>query len=338
MTPDMDRPPYSLPDAAASLIDYLFIEDGRTRGQPLLRPEDEAFARQWLEEVLVDTLARLAHTEELKRRYRAAFHLPLVRREWPETGRPAAPAADPLFRHRELLPADLADAVAEKGVGADVLPTRDLARLLLNPLALWDLADLIDYRLPLWWLEPIRQRGLKLMAETGFEMLVPTPPRKKAPVARVSRPARREPVLKGDSSAPARGVNCLPLLFDESSRDLERRIAEHLYGEVRAFALVLYRQDVAEGMCELELEVSPAPTKNDLTFTVCFPSGEERELTVEVPRELKVNPAAKPRERTRSDPCEALPADKCRFDEAGQVIWVIDMPPRLRLSADEGAS
>src|SRR4051794_19145721 len=121
MNPDTKPQRGALPEKAALLIEYLFIEDGRTRGQPRLRDEDEAAAREWLMEVLLDTAARFAHTDGRRRLSRAPFPLPRVRREWPEVGRPFEPYPDPLFRHRELLPDEKAEAISEHGVGAEVL-------------------------------------------------------------------------------------------------------------------------------------------------------------------------------------------------------------------------
>jgi hypothetical protein len=173
MNPDVDHHDYELPDEAVRLIDYLFIEDGRTGGRPSMREEDDEYAREWLVEVLLDTLARLAHTGELKRRYGGVFRAPRVRLEWPESGRPAEPAPDRLFRHHDLLAPEEAEAVAERGVGPDVLVADALARLLLNPYALWDLADLIDATLPAWWDDPMRQRGERLLEEAELESFVP---------------------------------------------------------------------------------------------------------------------------------------------------------------------
>ena len=61
------------------------------------------------------------------------------------------------FRHSAVLEERLAQGVLEGGV--DRLPDGELARLLLNPYALWDLADLISTLLPDYWLDRMEEQG-----------------------------------------------------------------------------------------------------------------------------------------------------------------------------------
>jgi hypothetical protein len=319
----LDRDSDVMPDDARQLLRGLYDEDERSNGNPVVQERDLPLGRGWLQRILIDTLLRMAHVAELCWLYRGAFHPPRPRRDWPDEGRPAGPAADPAFRHTGLLEDVQALAVAEWGVNA--LKSDELARLLLNPVALWDLADLIDATLPEWWCGPTAERGRELLEQVERE----------EPPAGDTEPAlegEREPALSlmGAAALEARGADCWRLTFeDDEARKLEQRIAEHLYGEARAFELLLYRQP-AEGdprLLEFELEVAPAPVKNDLTLTVTFPAGEQRVFLLRVPAELKRDPAAKPRPRTRSEPCAPLPAES--FVLKGKPEWGKDWPPGL---------
>jgi len=70
-----------------------------------------------------------------------------------------------VFRHHELLPEEMGLAIGERGLG--VLPAAELARLALNPFALWDLADLIEESLPDYWLDRMDERGREMLDESG---------------------------------------------------------------------------------------------------------------------------------------------------------------------------
>jgi predicted dehydrogenase len=102
------------------------------------------------------------------------FRRPRPRREWPEEGRPDVPAPDSMFRHHELLPERRAEVVAELGVKA--LAADEMARLLLNPYALWDLADLIDATQPEAWVEAMVALGWDLLGQETLATRSAKPP------------------------------------------------------------------------------------------------------------------------------------------------------------------
>jgi hypothetical protein len=157
------------------LIVALRLDD--QSGRPLApATADIGLLRAHLERVLVDTVLRQQHTELLKDLYRGPFRAPCPRRDLPEGARPEPPA-ETVFRHHRLLPEPLALAIGRHGL--DALPSDELARLALNPYALWDLADLIEETLPDYWLDRMEDRGGELMRELGItlqDILPPDPP------------------------------------------------------------------------------------------------------------------------------------------------------------------
>ena len=61
--------------------------------------------------------------------------------------------------------------MAEHGPG--VLSSDELAVLFLNPYALCDLADLIDFLTPEYWLERLGQVGQELIDRLGLHIPIP---------------------------------------------------------------------------------------------------------------------------------------------------------------------
>src|SRR4051812_27794564 len=132
MSPQIGLACDALPAEVRQLLQGLASEDARTNGSPVVPDQSLPVAQAWLKRILIDTLLRMAHVDELARLYHGTFRVPRLRRDWPEAGRPAEPAPDPAFRHRDLLAEPKALAVAEKGVSA--LAPDELARVLLDPL------------------------------------------------------------------------------------------------------------------------------------------------------------------------------------------------------------
>ncbi len=162
---------YQMTSDQRDLLANLRISDEATQGQPQLPAEAVGLARDYLSLLLVDIRALIAHLESLQDLYRAKFRYPLSSRFGLEGPRPPLEVAAG-FRHKQLLPEETVRAVAERGIG--VLPPAELALLLLNPCALWDLADQIDFLLPDYWLKRMDQIGRELMERHGLE--VPIPP------------------------------------------------------------------------------------------------------------------------------------------------------------------
>jgi hypothetical protein len=208
-----------------------------------------------------------------------------------------------------------------------------LAVLLLNPYALWDLADLIDFLLPDYWLGRMEHVGRELMERHGLE--IPIPGADEVPASE-HKPKRNRALvgsLREQAPVEAHGAGCWSLSFSHEAGALARRIAEYAYGDPEtAFVLTLYRVPV-QGKSDLfqaEVEVAPAPTRNDLVLVVTFPAGGERTFTLEVPPEVKADPQAEPREKTRSEACDPLPAGA--FDFKGGSEWRDESwPPALML-------
>jgi hypothetical protein len=323
-----------MPKAVRDLVnDYLIIPDRRPGGRPVLPPERVAEARAWLERILIDRDAFDAHVHLLQTGYGVTFRPPRPHWERPEGDRPALPETASAFRHHELLDEARAVQVAQGGPG--VLHDDELARLLLNPYALWDLADLIDATLPDYWLDRMDAHGRELIAHHGLEVTVPvmddstSEPEEQPELALAG-------LLHAHAVVDAQGGDCWRLDFaDDAGKALARRIAWQLYGDPgRAFTLRLYRVPVAGNreQAQAEVEVSPAPTKNDLELAITFPTGQRQAFTLEVPPEVKADPDAEPRERTRSTPGEPLPAVAFAFQ--GTPKWDDDdWPPHLDLSS-----
>jgi hypothetical protein len=153
-----------IPAAERAMLTKLRAADELAGAGPHLDPDDVARARAWLTCVLADTRLLSAHLAFLQQLYGATFHAPLPRlcRVDPELATHTEPA--PEFRHNQPLPDQCAQAVAERG--PTVLSETDLSAVLLNPLALVDLADLIGYLVPAYWLPRLDEVGRELLEAT----------------------------------------------------------------------------------------------------------------------------------------------------------------------------
>ena len=181
---------YHLPSDWRALVSNLCISDERTNGQPVLPPGEAERVREYLSLLLVDFRALAAHVELLQAFYRAPFHSPLPRRFWCDGKQPlnrTIPA--PGFPHNQFLPEEKAKAIAELGIGSDVLNNHELAVLLLNPGALWDVYDLIDATFPETWLQGMDRVGRELMAEMeaqGLDLSIPGVPNTQPTILKVA--------------------------------------------------------------------------------------------------------------------------------------------------------
>jgi hypothetical protein len=150
------------------LIADLRQSDEQTGGHPILSPDQVSTARTYLEQLLLDTGDRFGqHIATLEKLYRARFVAPLPR-SWRLGVDVPAPQPAAEFLHSAVLPEALALAVAEGGV--DRLAVDELASLLLNPYALWDLNDLINTLLPDYWLGRMEKVGAQLASESGIDL------------------------------------------------------------------------------------------------------------------------------------------------------------------------
>lgn len=171
---------YPVPEEWRDFVVNLCISDQETNGQPVLAPSEEDKVREYLSRLLVDFRPLTAHVELLQEFYQAHFHPPLPRLAWFDRRQPldyAAPAEG--FRHNKLLPEDMARAITKHGVGSDVLSNQDLAVLLLNPKALFDVHDLIEATFAEFWLPRMEAVGRELEAEMvamGLDVSIPGVP------------------------------------------------------------------------------------------------------------------------------------------------------------------
>ncbi len=328
-----------VPRDERNLLADLRLADKETNGRPTLPAEQVNLARQWFTRLMVDGRSMNGHIQLLQEFYQGTFAPPSLPRWLCREGPPPPRRTDPSagFRHYELLEEDKALAVAERG--SEALTDDEMAVLLLNPFALWDLADLILTLLPPYWSNVFGKVGKEEMERLGREL--PLPGIDYIPSEPESQPRRRPRQhrelalsLRGQASLQSAGGSARTLGFDdEPAKVLAQRIAEHAYGDPdRAFSLTLYRLSVADqpDLVRAQVEVAPAPSKNDLVLLITFPVGEQRTFTLEVPPEVKVDPETEPREKTRSEPCESLPA--AAFDFQGNSEWRHDAwPPHLVL-------
>jgi hypothetical protein len=154
------------------LLTDLRISDQESGGRPRLPPDRVRLARDWLSRLLVDSRPMLAHLALLQEFYGVPFRSPEPRWCRPEGGSPAVKPPGG-FQHNQLLQEETVRAIVERG--PEVLTDDELARLLLNPLALWDVADRINVLLPPYWLPRMEEVGRQLMEEYGLEVAIPRP-------------------------------------------------------------------------------------------------------------------------------------------------------------------
>jgi hypothetical protein len=163
------------------LIKALFNSD--RDGRPTLPAwgREEAFA--WLRRIIVDFDSLEGHIAFLQELYQEPFQYerpgPLAEGVYrlPLGNGPSR------FKHRDLLADERIVAVADDGPGA--LADRELAGLLLNPVALLDLYRTIDELSPEAWQEAWHEAGKELVAATKLVAATSTAP-----------PAQAEPLLK----------------------------------------------------------------------------------------------------------------------------------------------
>jgi hypothetical protein len=117
----------ALGDEFAALIDQLFASDEATDGRPELPEQERAHALAYLERLVLDRRALDEYIRFLQKRFGRSF------------------------RHQELLPTEESDRFLRSG--AHVLSNGQLAALLLNTIALCDLASQINEELPDYWLD-----------------------------------------------------------------------------------------------------------------------------------------------------------------------------------------
>jgi hypothetical protein len=280
-------------------------------------PEDDAPARDWLTQVLLDVDARQAHLAKLKVGYNGKFRLP--RPHWDRPcGERLVPDPASGFRWFDLLPDEKARPLLDGGPA--VLDPEELARLLLNPFGLCDLAERIDAELPPWWLEKMDARGKAWLKEHGIRLWPPRLETEPPPVV-PAEAAAYGGLLVGAGLMHSRVAlkppsgNCWELTFgdDPDAAALRRAYAEKLYGDPErrfTFRLHAHRPDQANAPVPFSLEVEPAPTRGPVTVVLEFPGAEVRRFRLEPP---ETYPGVDAPESFRSARCAPVPADAVKF-------------------------
>jgi hypothetical protein len=162
----------AIPADEKDLLAKLQMADAQNQGpaEALLEQELLARARAWLRRILADSRALETHTDWLCEVCQTSFR-PALPRFICEGLLPPQPKPDERFRHRTLLQEPCAAQILKEGV--DGLPADVVGPLLLNPYALWDLADQINYDWPEYWRPLLDQVGKELEEEWGIKIRIP---------------------------------------------------------------------------------------------------------------------------------------------------------------------
>lgn len=144
----MTTPPAATP---VNLIRGLF--DADRDGVAQFAPGGRAEAEAWLRVALVDFEALQLHIALLSELYASPIFLPRPRRDRWDTGGYTTDELPGVFPHSGPLPDERVTAVCDVGLSA--LSDLEMAGLMLNPYALFDLYDVIDEVMPEAWLSAL---------------------------------------------------------------------------------------------------------------------------------------------------------------------------------------
>jgi hypothetical protein len=284
--------------AVRDLITDLRLSDEETGGYPVLPIAGEKTAREYLEVLLVLPFELARHLDKLDQLYQGNFRAPLTRRLREGFDIPLPPGATANFRHATVLPEPLALEVMERGV--QVLQSDVLARTLLNPLALWDLADLICTLLPDYWMDRMDEVGAQWAKENDIDLYEDFEEVVGAPLPKEKTNRKLEAALAGRKTGDATTfteVVANQWLIDVPA-DVRDRIATMAFHQPnKHFDVYLYRV----GGNKAQLAIAPAPTHGDVRMPVTMRTGEAIEFVVEVPSDE--------RNEMRSGLSQPLPAE-----------------------------
>jgi hypothetical protein len=247
----------------------------------------------------------LPHVRFLGRLYGGVFYAPLGQR-FASSGS-VAPTVDRAFRHSNPLSEPQTLALLECGPAtlrnSTLFPEGEniaLVRLLLNPVALWDLADLIGHALPRVWLTILEDHGRRLAAAHKID-LTPKPA------------AARKSQLVAAFATDKNGPRILPVRFaGPDGAVAQMDLAKRAYGDPNTgFLLRLHRKDE----CRVELEMVPAPHQT-VALTAQFATSEERVFTIVVPELARDTPPEDAPPMAFSAPCDSLQPGAFPFRDA----------------------
>ena len=160
------------PRLPETLLETLFQSDPEKTSA--LSAEERREARNWLRQLIVDYDSLESHLAHLQKLDRESFHY-----ERPDPFQEKAYRL-PVFeersryKYREPLSDEQIASVADKGL--DALSDGEVAKLLLNPVALLDLYRVIDELNPEAWHAAFHDAGMALLPSTGTAKEVATAP------------------------------------------------------------------------------------------------------------------------------------------------------------------
>jgi hypothetical protein len=135
----------------ADFVKRLYKSESEPNGCLTFPAKERHIALGWLRRVLLDFEALDLHISLLQELYGTSFAYPRPRRERWNISQPLdAPQAN-AFNHSQRLSEQRVAAILDDGI--DILSDEELAELLLNPFALYDLFDVIDDVQPDNWMD-----------------------------------------------------------------------------------------------------------------------------------------------------------------------------------------
>ena len=161
-----------------ALVRAVFASDQATNGQPVLPQESEPRRKllDWTRRILVDYPSLDEHIRFLQELYQSPFCYARSRGDR-SAGMSEKQPDDNRFRYTDCLADETIVAVADQGLDGFANPDTEIARLLMNPYALFDLHDALNELYPEAWYGVMHEVGRELvMRETGTEHFRPGPP------------------------------------------------------------------------------------------------------------------------------------------------------------------
>lgn len=275
---------------------YRLVRERVDSAKAGVTPDRLALVQEFLVILMVDSLRGLIPHVRLLAQLTSRKFVPPLSRRMAKLGAKPLPE-DPASPHRTLTVEQVV-AVGERKWAAfedrelfPEGPEAALASLLVNPLALWDLADWIGYEMPDAWMPDFE--------ETRVE---PKP----APRATNSEPARGW-VGAVDPSKPVQ------IAFDGlHGIELARRIAISAYGDEEYPFTLSVRTRTGPDAVHLHLQLRPPPTRvlENVSIPALFADGERRDFLLAAYEKIAVERAG------RTSVCDPLPAKTVPFKNA----------------------
>jgi hypothetical protein len=293
-------------------LDALLREDEQTKGSPTLRFSDPETVLHDLDRLLIDIFTLEAYIEKLANHYDALWARPYTRHEGGDRNQTAAKALLSRFPHKTLMPVHLAKAIVEEGtpVLRHVDNAQELSRLLLNPFALWDLADWIDLEMPEAWREQMTKVGQEYWAASGihephfeptpaFTTMLPKPIEQLPPTVVITS---ESPWLRASQGTVRKDSDSWEIKYTAEMGAEAAALIERITGDrVGVVTLTLRQHTLDEKHVAFSLGCAPPPSLEPVKIVVEFANQQKREFTLAVP--------PFPMEFDETMLCESLPID-----------------------------